>query len=79
MKASEFKAKCLKVLDEVEATGEPVLILKRGRVVARLASPLVRTEREPWKRLEGMMEICGEIDGPVVPPEDWDAVRGKLS
>ena len=36
MKASEFKAKCLQVLDEVQATGEPVQVTKRGRVVAEL-------------------------------------------
>jgi prevent-host-death family protein len=33
---SEFKAKCFAILDEVEETGEPVTILKRGRPVARL-------------------------------------------
>jgi prevent-host-death family protein len=38
MKASEFKAKCLQVLDEVRATGEPVQITKRGAVVAELRS-----------------------------------------
>jgi prevent-host-death family protein len=41
MKASEFKSKCLQVLDEVQATGEPVQVTKRGRVVARV----VREER----------------------------------
>jgi prevent-host-death family protein len=36
MKASEFKTKCLQVLDEVQATGEPVRITKRGKVVAQV-------------------------------------------
>ena len=31
MKASEFKAKCLKLMDEVAETGEEILITKRGR------------------------------------------------
>jgi prevent-host-death family protein len=31
MKASEFKARCLAILDEVERTGEVVVISKRGR------------------------------------------------
>jgi prevent-host-death family protein len=34
--AAEFKAKCLRILDEVERTGEPVTITKRGRVVGEL-------------------------------------------
>jgi prevent-host-death family protein len=74
MEASEFKAKCLKVLDEVERTGEPVLILKRGRVVARLASPLVRSGRSRWLALRGKMEIVGDIVGPADPLGDWNAV-----
>jgi prevent-host-death family protein len=36
IKASEFKAKCLQILDEVKATGEPVLVTKRGETIARL-------------------------------------------
>jgi prevent-host-death family protein len=36
MKAGEFKAKCLAVMDEVAATGEPVVITKHGKRVARL-------------------------------------------
>jgi len=35
--ATEFKAKCLGLLDEVAKTGESVVITKRGRPVARLA------------------------------------------
>jgi prevent-host-death family protein len=34
--ASEFKAKCLAILDEVAQTGQPVTILKRGRPIAQL-------------------------------------------
>jgi antitoxin (DNA-binding transcriptional repressor) of toxin-antitoxin stability system len=44
MKASEFKAKCLKVLDEVAATGEPVRVTKRGKVVAELKAADGKTE-----------------------------------
>ena len=36
IKASEFKAKCLKLIDEVNETGEPIVITKRGKTVARL-------------------------------------------
>ena len=34
MSASEFKAKCLKIMDEVAASGEPVTITKNGKPVA---------------------------------------------
>lgn len=34
--AGEFKARCLALLDEVGATGETLVITKRGRPVAKL-------------------------------------------
>jgi prevent-host-death family protein len=30
MQASAFKAKCLTVMNDVQATGEPVIVTKRG-------------------------------------------------
>lgn len=39
MSVTEFKAKCLRVLDQVLKTGESVLLLKRGRAIARVAPP----------------------------------------
>lgn len=76
--ASEFKAKCLAILDEVKRTGEPVTILKRGKPVAQLVPPLSRAEDYPQYKLVGTVEILGDIIEPAVPAEDWDAVRGEL-
>ena len=36
IKATEFKAKCLKLLDEVAESGEEIVITKNGKPVARL-------------------------------------------
>lgn len=36
IKASEFKAKCLHLMDEVNETGEEIIITKNGRPVSRL-------------------------------------------
>jgi prevent-host-death family protein len=41
--ASEFKAKCLAMLDDVAATGEEIVVTKRGRAVARV-SPVTEPE-----------------------------------
>jgi prevent-host-death family protein len=58
--ASEFKAKCLHLLDEVAASGQSVVITKRGRPVARVApiAPLHRPLRGSWK---GRIKIKGDI------------------
>jgi prevent-host-death family protein len=36
--ASQFKAKCLAMLDEVAATGEEIVVTKYGRAVARVSA-----------------------------------------
>ncbi len=36
--ASQFKAQCLAMLDEIAATGEEVVVTKRGRAVARVSA-----------------------------------------
>ena len=73
IRASEFKAKCLAILDEVERTGEPVTILKRGRAVARLVPPALGESRYPQQALFGTVEILGDIVEPVLPAGDWEA------
>jgi prevent-host-death family protein len=73
IRASEFKAKCLAILDEVERTGEPVTILKRGRPVARLVPPVLGQSEYPQQALFGTVEILGDVIEPVLPAEDWEA------
>ena len=36
MKASEFKAKCLRLMDEINQTGEEIVITKNGKPVSKL-------------------------------------------
>jgi len=36
--ASQFKAHCLSLLDDVALTGEEIVVTKRGRPVARLVA-----------------------------------------
>jgi len=76
MKASELKAKLLAVLDEVEKTGEPINITKRGRPVATLVSSIRGASAHPQDSLRGSVEIVGDIVSPVLSPADWDVERG---
>ena len=70
MKASEFKARCLKLMDEVAETGEEIVITKNGKPVSRLAP-----YREPPKSLFGAgrdrMKIVGDIISPI--DVEWEA------
>jgi prevent-host-death family protein len=70
--AGEFKAKCLKLMDEVASTREPVVITKRGRPVAMLV-PVVSKKASP---LFGYMAGTVSVRGDIVAPLDveWEAV-----
>ncbi len=72
--AGKFKAKCLSVMEQVRMTRESVLITKRGKPLAKLI-PAENTPDDFIGRLEGLVTIVGDIEAPIVPSEDWDALR----
>ena len=74
MAAGKFKAQCLKVMDRVNATREPVVITKKGRPVAKLV-PVGSPAEDFFGCLAGTMEIVGDIESPVERPEAWEALR----
>ena len=68
IKASEFKARCLKLMDEVAETGEEIVITKYGRPVSRLAP--YREKPKAWFGADrGKIEILGDIVSPM--PAEW--------
>jgi prevent-host-death family protein len=72
IKASEFKAKCLKLMDKVARTGEELTITKNGKPVAKLVP--VRVNASSLLGLhEGMIDISGDIESPV--DVAWEAAR----
>ena len=70
IKASEFKAKCLKIMDDVARTGEEIVITKNGKAISKLVP-----YREPKQSLFGVhagkLTVYGDILAPV--GEEWDA------
>jgi prevent-host-death family protein len=77
--AGEFKAKCLAIIDEVNESGQEVIITKRGTPTAKLipfAAPAMK--KSIIGRLEGIGEIVGDPDDllkPVFQLEDWDMLK----
>ena len=59
MTATDFKAQCLKVLDELEPEG--VLILKRGKPVARVIPVSQTTRLQLIGSMKGKVKIKGDI------------------
>ena len=68
--ATEFKARCLRLLDEVAETGETLVVTKRGRPVARVEPS------SPPLDLSGSVKLLVGAEEFVEPLEvAWDAER----
>lgn len=74
MAAAEFKARCLKVMDDVRATREAVIITKKGRPVAKLV-PAETRPHDVLGCLAGNLEVVGDIEAPVKEPKEWKVLR----
>ncbi len=72
--ASDFKARCLALIDEVNATGSPGVITKRGQPVAELVRYSGGDDRFPQEALRNSVSFDGDVEQPVVAPGDWKAV-----
>lgn len=73
MPAGKFKARCLSVMDDVNATGEPVLITKRGTPVAKVVP--VASRKQVFGFMAGEFKIVGDIESAVVPLDKWEVLR----
>ena len=75
IKASEFKAKCLKLMDEVAENGEEIVITKNGKPTARLAP--YRERPGDWFGADrDKLEILGDIISPI--DVVWEAEQGLI-
>jgi prevent-host-death family protein len=73
---SEFKAKCLGILEDVRKTRKPIRVTRFGKPVAEVIPP--SPEKPVGRRLGCMVgtgEILGDIVGSISPETEWDATR----
>jgi prevent-host-death family protein len=71
--AAVFKAECLKLMDEVARTGQPVVITKHGKPVAQLV-PIPAQSRSLFGYMKNTVQIKGDVIAPV--DEEWSALSG---
>lgn len=73
---SEFKAKCLSLVDQVNKTKTPLIITKRGTPVAELVPVSPEIDRKKWLgSMTGILKIKGDIISPVIDVDDFEAMR----
>ena len=74
---TEFKAKCLQLLEQTNTRGTTWAITKRGKVIARVAPPhSLKQEKRPSLRgcMEGKIQILGDIIN-FTTEDDWEVLR----
>jgi prevent-host-death family protein len=74
---SEFKAKCLSLLQQVSKTKQPIRITRFGKPVADVVPPAeTQVDRNAWIGSgKGTAKILGDIVSPANAPDDWEALR----
>ena len=71
MKAGEFKAKCLELMDWVAEGHEEIIITKRGKPIAKLVPLSENPKRDLFGYMKGTVEILGDIVTPL--DVKWEA------
>ncbi|MGM0393896.1 MAG: type II toxin-antitoxin system Phd/YefM family antitoxin [Thermodesulfobacteriota bacterium] len=73
---SEFKATCLKIIDQVKNTGKSIIVTKRGKPYALVTRPPAPENNGSWiGSCRNQIKISGDILEPVVDEEEWDVLK----
>jgi prevent-host-death family protein len=73
--ATECKAKCLALLDEIDEQGGTITVTKRGRPVATISPAPKKKWKSPAGILEGKVKILGDIVNFNL-SDRWEMLRG---
>jgi prevent-host-death family protein len=73
---SEFKAKCLSLLDQVEKTKKPIRVTRFGKPIAEVIPPSHEADHANWiGSMKDTMKILRDIVSPANDESDWEALR----
>lgn len=73
---SEFKAKCLALLEKVRRTRQPIRITRHGKPVAEVVPSEPPVDRSKWiGSMKGKIEIKGDIVSPAFDRDEWEMLR----
>jgi prevent-host-death family protein len=73
---SEFKAKCLAILENVEKTKQPIRITRHGKPVAEVIPSKPVMDRAAWiGSMKDSIQILGDIVSPVIDLDEIEALR----
>lgn len=72
---SEFKSKCLGLIEQVHKTRQPLRITRHGRPVAEVIPAGPDQKREFLGDMLGTVEFLGDVVSPVLDLEEFEAYR----
>jgi prevent-host-death family protein len=80
MAAGEFKAKCLAVMDEVQAKRTTVVVTKNGKPVAQMVPIIDEKARDPiFGFFRGKGRIVGDILEPIYTEKEYEEFYQRKS
>lgn len=73
---SEFKAKCLGLIDEVQKTKRPIRVTRFGKPVAEVVPPSPSTGHSDWiDSMRDEIKVLGDIVSPATDEDEWEVLR----
>jgi len=73
---SEFKAKCLGLIEQVQKTKQPLRITRFGKPVAEVVPPSPPAASSDWiGSMKDSIKIMGDIVSPATDEKEWEALR----
>ena len=72
---TEFKAKCLAIIAEVESGQAPISLTRRGKIVATLHPPVRKNNKSVRDSWAGRMREAGDLAATDL-SDSWDFVNG---
>jgi prevent-host-death family protein len=73
---SEFKAKCLGLLEQVQKTKKPIRVTRFGKPIAEVVPASPEAGPADWiGSMKDTMKILGEVVSPANDESDWEALK----
>lgn len=73
---SRFKATCLALLAKVKRTGRPILVTRKGEVIAQIIPPPPPEKPPSWLgSFHSSGKILGDVVLPAIEAKEWDVLR----
>jgi len=72
---SEFKAKCLALLEQVQKTKKPKRVTRIGKPIAEVVPPSETAPSDWMGSMHDTIEILGDIVSPASDEKDWEVLR----